>query len=339
MIGSRKNEFDDDEEGGLLREVLITDINNSGDNQSINEKNPMIPTTTTQPHYNNNNSNSNNNNNINTNKRMASSSSYTPIPTLNTNTHTPWDRLVKKVGGGGTSSSTGSNNNHNNNDSQYLFWLEDADIDADEYNNTSAIDRRTLRSQFEKEHYNSNRNKNKKKKKTTNTNTNTSKHYDDDDDDDDEEEEGLLQQEIVTTDINDGGDNNYIDLNLHDDNVCEDSSNDTARLLSFANKLDVVNNSSSSSSSDTRTISRGDDEDEDNWEEEIEKANKQVVVSDKEKRRVTVVWSLGISITFFVMIVAADLLQQESLARILILLWSPIYLCTIYLSVRYYEEK
>ena len=337
MIGSRKNEFDDDEEGGLLREVLITDINNSGDNQSINEKNPMIPTTTTQPHYNNNNSNSNNNNNINTNKRMASSSSYTPIPTLNTNTHTPWDRLVKKVGGGGTSSSTGSNNNHNNNDSQYLFWLEDADIDADEYNNTSAIDRRTLRSQFEKEHYNSNRNKNKKKK-TTNTNTNTSKHYDDDDDD--EEEEGLLQQEIVTTDINDGGDNNYIDLNLHDDNVCEDSSNDTARLLSFANKLDVVNNSSSSSSSgDTRTISRGDDEDEDNWEEEIEKANKQVVVSDKEKRRVTVVWSLGISITFFVMIVAADLLQQESLARILILLWSPIYLCTIYLSVRYYEEK
>ncbi|OEU06911.1 hypothetical protein FRACYDRAFT_252540 [Fragilariopsis cylindrus CCMP1102] len=276
MIGSRKNEFDDDEEGGLLREVLITDINNSGDNQSINEKNPMISTTTTQPHYNNNNSNSNsnNNNNINTNKRMVSSSSYTPIPTLNTNTHTPWDRLVKKVGGGGTSSSTGSNNNHNNNDSQYLFWLEDADIDADEYNNTSAIDRRTLRSQFEKEHYNN-------------------------------------------------------------------SSNDTARLLSFANKLDVVNNSSSSSSSsDTRTISRGDDdEDEDNWEEEIEKANKQVVVSDKEKRRVTVVWSLGISITFFVMIVTADLLQQESLARILILLWSPIYLCSIYLSIRYYEEK
>jgi len=96
-------------------------------------------------------------------------------------------------------------------------------------------------------------------------------------------------------------------------------------------------NNSSSSSSDTRKISRGDDED--NWEEEKIEANKQVVVSDKEKRRVTVLWSLGISITFFMMIVAADLLQLESLARILILLWSPIYICTIYLSVRYYEEK
>ena len=34
-------------------------------------------------------------------------------------------------------------------DPLYLLWLEDADIDADEYNNTSAVYRRTLRSQFE----------------------------------------------------------------------------------------------------------------------------------------------------------------------------------------------